>query len=93
MPFLSEICISESTPSTVTKRVSQFRRLLLRRKQAHLHIATHSLKSRLNCDVEEKGIVLPELSCRTATEAPPTVAPDLVPPPVPPNADFLMSCA
>ena len=90
MPFLSEICISESTPATVTKRVSQFRRLLLRRKQAHLHVATHSLKSRLNCDVEEKGIVLPELS---ATEAPPTVAPDLVPPPVPPYADFLMSCA
>ena len=37
--FLSEICISESTPSTVTKR---FWRLLLRRKQVRLHITTHS---------------------------------------------------
>ena len=30
---LSEICISESTPPTVTKRASQFRRPLLRRKE------------------------------------------------------------
>ena len=40
--FLSEICISESTPPTVNKRVSQFRRPLLRRKGAHLNITSHS---------------------------------------------------
>ena len=32
--FLSEICISESTPPTVAKQASQFRRPLLRRKAA-----------------------------------------------------------
>ena len=34
------------------------------------------LKSILNRDMEVKGIVLPELSCRTATEAPPPELPD-----------------
>ena len=38
---LSEICISESTPPTVTKRASQFRRPLLRRKGAQLNITSH----------------------------------------------------
>ena len=35
-----------------------------------------SLKSILNRDIEEKGIVLPELSCRTATELPLLELPD-----------------
>jgi hypothetical protein len=39
--FLSEICISESTPPTVTKQASQFRRPLLRRKGAQLNITSH----------------------------------------------------
>ena len=39
--FLSEICIAESTPHTITKRASQFRRPLLRRKGVHLNITSH----------------------------------------------------
>ena len=31
-----------------------------------------SLKSGLNCDMKEKRIVLPKLSCRTAAEFPPS---------------------
>ena len=38
--FLSEICISESTPPTVTKRASRFRRPLLSRKGAQLNITS-----------------------------------------------------
>ena len=41
MIFLSEICISESTPPTATKRASQFRRPLLRRKGAQLNSTSH----------------------------------------------------
>ena len=39
--FWSEICISESTPPTVTKRASQFRHPFLRRKGAQLNITCH----------------------------------------------------
>ena len=39
--FLSGICISESTPPTLTKRASQVQRGLLHRKQAHLKITTN----------------------------------------------------
>ena len=39
--LLSEICISESTPPTVSNRASQFRRPLLRRKGALLNITSH----------------------------------------------------
>ena len=41
MIFLSEICISESTPPTVTKRSGKFRCPLLRRKGAQLNITSH----------------------------------------------------
>jgi hypothetical protein len=115
MIFLSEICISESTPPTATKRASQFRRPLLRRKGAQLNSTSHfptPLQSEHGYDfvdqrtsssgggnsaaaqlrecnpflcrtaaelrwqsgggaMEEKGIVLPELSCRNAAELTP----------------------
>ena len=116
---MSEICISESTPPTVTKRASQFRRPLLRRKGAQLNSTSHfptPLQSEHGYDfvdqrtsssgggnsaaaqlrecnpflcrtaaelsppelrggMEEKGIVLPELSCRTAAVWPPSKSP------------------
>ena len=37
----------------------------------HKGLGLDSLKSILNRDMEEKGIVLPELSCRTAADIPP----------------------
>jgi hypothetical protein len=39
--FLSEICISERTPPTVTKRASPFWRPLLRRKGVQFNITSH----------------------------------------------------
>ena len=41
MIFLSEICISESTPPAVTQQASQFRRPLLRWKGSHLNITSN----------------------------------------------------
>ena len=38
---MSEVCISEITPPTVTKQASQFRPPLLRRKGAQLNITAH----------------------------------------------------
>ena len=67
--FLSEIRISESTPPTVSKRASQFRRPLLRRKGAHFNITSHfpTPSNPRFCGPADKQLRRGEFGCRTRT--------------------------